>query len=427
MKKHLPALSFALVFMLFFSNLEAQNNRAFAITAVNKGAINWMAIREINMATGEQIKLIYSPDQNPLLIDAHNGKNLQVIRGTGKYKAITIEEENHIRKVLLTMEDGKQLESVTPPTATLVAASAFDIKTNRLFFTPMHSNEFRYIDLNKGNGQVYYNRSSALKKFIDRPGEADVITRMCIGADGFGYALTNDANHLIRFSTTDNFSVVDLGSVKDGILKNNISIREMLPSWGGDMVADAFGNLYLISMNANVFKINILNMTADNLGTITGLNKGFTVNGAAVNDDNKILISCATQTGNYYLVDPSGLEAIPLPCQKGEIYNASDLASSNILYGDAAVAEDKSFGIVTIYPNPVKDHLNISINNLKEGNYNLQLFSTKGSIVLSEKLIVNGKTNTQVLLPAGMAKGMYLVKVFDANGKEYLSTKLIVQ
>ena len=45
---------------------------------------------------------------------------------------------------------------------------------------------------------VYYVRNTALKNFQE-VGENDVITRMCFGSDGYGYALTNDGNHLIPF------------------------------------------------------------------------------------------------------------------------------------------------------------------------------------------------------------------------------------
>lgn len=427
MKRILPALSITLFFGAAFLQSDAQNNRAFAITAINKGDVNWMAIREIDMNTGEQTRLIYSPEEKPLLFDAKKGTALQELNGKGNYRQISIVEENHMTRLLVTTADGKEIEAVTSPTATLVAASAFDAKSNRLFFTPMRSNELRYFDLNKGNGQVFYVRNVALKSFTERPGEADVITRMCIGGDGFGYALTNDANHLMRFSTSGDISIVDLGSVKDGIRKNDISIRDILPAWGGDMVADAFGNLYLISMNTNVFKINIQKMTADNLGSITGLPKGYTVNGAAVNSGNKVLISSATQTGNYFLVDPNTLQAEALPAQNGEVYNASDLASANILYADAAVAVQKTTGSVNVYPNPVKDQLNISIANLKDGNYSLQLFSAEGSSILQKKLSVAGNTRSQLVLPSGTAKGIYVLKIFDANGKEYYTSKLIVQ
>jgi len=81
----------------------------------------------------------------------------------------------------------------------------------------MHSNELRYFDLNKGTNAVYYVRNTPLKSFEEKS-EADVITRMCFGADGYGYALTNDANHLIRFTSAIKITITDLGSLKNGHL-----------------------------------------------------------------------------------------------------------------------------------------------------------------------------------------------------------------
>lgn len=427
MKRILPAFGLSLFFLLPALSSHSQDNRAFAITAMNKGEVNWMAVRQISMTTGEETKLIYAPGQNFVILDAQRQQPLQQLNSQAKYKQIQLVNENHIQKMFVTTVDDKKFEAVTAPTASFVAASAFDAKSNRLYFTSMRSNELRYFDLNSGSAQVFYVRNKALKTFNDRQGEADVITRMCIGADGYGYALTNDANHLIRFSTGDNISIADLGSVKDGILKNDISIRDMMPSWGGDMVADAFGNLWLISMNANVFKINLSTMTADNLGKIKGLPAGYTVNGAAVNTEDKILISCASQTGNYFVVNPADLQATALPAQNGAVFNASDLASANILYSDAAIASIKSDGSLTVFPNPAKDQINMILNDVSSGNYQMQLLSTEGSVVLNKKISVAGKTKTQIMLPAGISNGMYILKVFDANGKEYATTKVVVQ
>jgi hypothetical protein len=114
---------------------------------------------------------------------------------------------------------------VTAPTETFVAASAYDSKNNRLFFTPMRSNELRYFDFNRGTNNVYYVRNVAMKNFSQADGEADVITRMCFGADGYGYALTNDFNHLIRFSSGDKITITDLGSVQmEKIIKTFLSV-----------------------------------------------------------------------------------------------------------------------------------------------------------------------------------------------------------
>ena len=263
-------------------NVNAQKSRAFAITGDAKGNINWMNVREIDLSTGAEIRSIYTPNDRPAIIDALSGTRLQLTEQSAMINTqVTTVNRNGVSSTMVTYGDGRRSEVVTAPTETLVAASAYDSKSNRLFFTPMHSNELRYFDLNKGANMVYYVRNAALKNFAENS-EADVITRMCFGADGYGYALTNDANHLVRFSSGDKVTITDLGSVRDGDDNEDISIRNMCTSWGGDLVADAFGNLYVISMRKNVFKISPQTMVADFIGTIANMPQDYTVNGAAV-------------------------------------------------------------------------------------------------------------------------------------------------
>jgi hypothetical protein len=78
---------------------------------------------------------------------------------------------------------------------------AYDKKHERLYYTPMGINQLRYIDLKAKTPTVYYFEDEAfgtVSSFGDAPNQ---ITRMVIASDGNGYALTNDANHLIKFTT----------------------------------------------------------------------------------------------------------------------------------------------------------------------------------------------------------------------------------
>ncbi|MEI9956836.1 MAG: hypothetical protein WDM90_11155 [Ferruginibacter sp.] len=47
----------------------------------------------------------------------------------------------------------------------------------------------------------FYQEKTTLLNTNDLADEANHITRMDIAADGNGYAITNDGNHLIRFTT----------------------------------------------------------------------------------------------------------------------------------------------------------------------------------------------------------------------------------
>ncbi len=53
-------------------------------------------------------------------------------------------------------------------------------------------------------------------------------------------------------------------------------------SWGGDMIADASGNLYVITAHNHVFKIDVQSRMATYISEIKELPAGFTTNGAVV-------------------------------------------------------------------------------------------------------------------------------------------------
>lgn len=232
MKSKILLSSFLVTLSILLANhIYAQSNSGFAITGATKGNIAWMVVREIDLSTGAELRTIYSPENKINIADAATGARLRQLDLNGTIvNDITGVERNGISNTMVTYGNGSKGEVVTAPTETLVAASAYDSKNNRLFFTPMHSNELRYFDLNNGTNTVYYVRNAALKTFAEN-GEADVITRMCFGADGYGYALTNDANHLIRFSSSDKITITDLGSVRDGRNNKDISIRNLCTSW----------------------------------------------------------------------------------------------------------------------------------------------------------------------------------------------------
>jgi hypothetical protein len=429
----LPTAFFAAILLFSANQMFAQNNTGFAITGATKGNIAWMVIREIDLSTGAEVRTIYAPENKPALVDAVTGKRLTQLGINARVKsAVTTVNRNGVANTMVTYANGDQSEVVTAPTETFVAASAFDTKNNRLFFTPMHSNELRYFDLNRGTNNVYYVRNVALKNFAETKGEADVITRMCFGADGYGYALTNDFNHLIRFSSGDKITITDLGSVTDGKNNKDISIRNMCTSWGGDMIADAFGNLYVISMRGNIFKINPRNMVADHIAAIKNLPADYTINGAAVDAQNNLIISCATKTDHYYNVNISTWEATPLANQKDQqVYNASDLASSHIAFENAVKSQEVSSvqgnSVITVFPNPVINRtINVSFDAFAGKDHTVQLVNVNGHVILNKVLNINGKTTSQVILPGNVNSGTYIIKVNDSNGKEQYSGKIIV-
>src|SRR5690606_40297062 len=137
----------------------------------------------------------------------------------------------------------------------------------------MFIDQLRYIDLRTMN--VYYVTASDFTGMtVKSADQSNIITRMTIGDDGYGYALTNDGTNLIRFSTGKDFTVTNLGRLLDAPENNAVSVHNSCTSYGGDMIADNDGNLYILSARNHVFKVDIETRVATHLGSVKNLEIG---------------------------------------------------------------------------------------------------------------------------------------------------------
>jgi hypothetical protein len=320
-----------------------------------------------------------------------------------------------------------------------VAAMAFDKKNNRLYFTPMLFDQLRYLDLK--SMKVYYLADQILTgQAKNLPDQSKIITRMVIAADGNGYALMNDGTQLIRFSTGKKVSVADLGTLVDDPSNQTVSIHNSCSSYGGDMIADDKGNLFVFTAYKNVFKVNIDSKIATHLGTVSGLPAGFSINGAVVTDDNKILVSSAMPSTSCFIVDLKNLSAIPYTIN-GTVWQSSDLANSNILVtslksSNTAVEmptrktpANTGDGKISIYPNPVvNNEFVIQFNSLETGSYTLNVTDVMGRQVIQQVVAIGSDNQAQTIkVDPAVARGVYLVNVFDLNSKSVYSTKIVLQ
>ena len=323
------------------------------------------------------------------------------------------------------------------PTATMVAAAAYDKRHNKLFFTPMHFGELRWIDLSdKSNSLKVFCLTNPQMTPKEVQNETTQITRMVIAADGNGYALSNDANYFIRFTTGRKPAVLQLGALKDDASNNGVSIHNR-SMFGGDMIADAFGDLYLITASANIFRITINKMQATHLGVIQGLPQRYTTNGAAVNIDGDIIVSSATSAEGYFKIDISTLKAERQEAKNQP--NTSDLASGNLAFakrkkelGDASLKKidfRQSNRNVTVFPNPVTDNnFKVNFKNTDAGQYDVQLVELSGRIVFQKRVIVGMKSQTEnMVVDRGLAKGVYMVKIVDRSKKLLSSGNILLQ
>lgn len=415
MKRRL-LLSLCILSLTF--NSFSQVNKAFAITGNANGDFQWMSIRQIDLATGAVVKNIFEKGVTPFQMrDALTGQEM----------------------VLSTVQDAKMLNSPLYPTATMVAAAAYDKKHNRLFFTPMSIGALRWVDLSSDPFHPkFYSLQSAALNPGDINDEANHFTRMTIGADGYGYALTNDANHLVKFSTGKKVVVIDLGALIDASTNDHISIHNKCSSWGGDMVADAMGNLYLFTASKNVFKIDLANRVSTYVGSITGLSGVYTLNGAAVDNDDNVIVSSANTFEGFYKVNMKDLSAVKL-ITTGQVYNASDLANSNLLFasqarntiGAAPLVQREIIGnqYISIYPNPVfGSDVKVTFDKKLTGDFNIVLTDIQGKVIVNKPVFVksDGQVET-VQLKSHRANGMYLIKVTNSNQKSVFADKIVFE
>ena len=86
-------------------------------------------------------------------------------------------------------------------------------------------------------------------------------------------------------------------------------------------------------------------------------------------------------------------------------------------YDPAKVKDMVTAASVTVYPNPAKDQLNITTNEMNAGTANYNIVNTVGQSVIKGTQNVNGsKLTVDVQL---LAPGMYWLYIQDAKGKIY--------
>jgi hypothetical protein len=415
----LLAISFTAI---SFSQAQKQKSAAYAITSVQKGASSWTEVRLVDLATGEELRTIYQSAADAAILDARTGKALTRPEG-----------------------DVRQMAAYKP-FATTSAACAYDKKHNRLYYTPMGIAQLRYIDLKAKSPKVFYFGNEAFGVVKDKGDVAAQITRMVIGGDGNGYALSNDGNHLLRFTTKKKPVITDLGALTDDLTNGSHSVHSY-GSYGGDMIADKEGNLYLITSNNNVYKISIGSKLASYIGRINGLPRGYSTNGAISEGNSKVIVSSSRSTEGYFRFDLNTLKAEKIS-SGAAVYNASDLANSLFAFEtkdeeqkqkEEVAAEPKPGSVpvqdvivknsIAIYPNPVTTgFFRISFANQAPGRYNVQLMDIGGKIVRSQQVNVASKAQVEEFrLPQKIAAGNYVVRVVNDVTNTSVVNQLVIQ
>ena len=85
--------------------------------------------------------------------------------------------------------------------------------------------------------------------------------------------------------------------------------------------------------------------------------------------------------------------------------------------------------MLSIYPNPVKDNVvNVSLNNLQKGSYILAVYTNDGKQIASSNISINnsGTVNITIALPLHTAKGVYYVKLLQANTYSQIAVQQLI-
>ena len=410
MKKFLPIT--IVLFVLTAANGFSQSKKFFAVTGEQYGSVNWIAFRQFDLDNGATIKTLYVPAQtNEVIYDALTASPL----------ANTSDATKNVNPQACGCMNNR-----------MVAAIAYDALNNRLYYTPMMGNQLRYLDLNGDKPKSYAVTTQLLKNFSNQPGEASIITRMCFAANGFGYALTNDNEHLIRFSTKKQSDITDLGNLIDARTNGENSVKVQFKSWGGDLIADANGALYLFAMQRGIFKINPVTKVATYLGNIQNMPEDYTVNAAMSIGGADVIIASSTNTSTYYRVDLNTLQATALNTGSAKVYNVSDFANATLAFDNnknvsSVSATTLTKSTVNIYPNPVTTHsFYLELNNFSKGKYTVELSQLQGKKILQHEINISGSLTEKINLPAGIASGAYLIKIMNGKGESVYTDKIIV-
>jgi Secretion system C-terminal sorting domain len=377
------------------------NNAAYVVTDSVRNSMKWNYIRTLDLRNGA-----YSP----VLLRLLSNSELVLPSGTPN----------------VLLNNG-------------VAAIAYDKRNKRLYFTPMFTDKLRYVDLRTMQiVQVSNNFTGLMPKAAD---QSNVFTRMVIGDEGYGYALTNDGRHLIRFKTNGNPEIRDLGSLVDAPSNGEVSVHNACSSFGGDMIFDDEEKLILVTSRNIVFKINPETKVARLMGTISGLPAAFTTSGLAVNQPaNKLVLVSNNDTTDVYEVNPLSLSARGLGNRAA--WRGADLANNGVLKYKKERDEDNDpdkmittgwmnavNDSIQLYPNPVTNGtFRIQFSGVPAGMFTVNIIDAKGQLVQTKLVTTSGKiSGADISLDGLVAKGIYIVRIIDNNNKLVFAEKIMVQ
>jgi hypothetical protein len=113
-------------------------------------------------------------------------------------------------------------------------------------------------------------------------------------------------------------------------------------------------------------------------------------------------------SGNYVFTDK-------MPFNGENIYRLKIVSNTAISYTNSVRLQGENSKLV-IYPNPVKNQLNISFAETNNTNYKLQLFNDAGHIVYQEQLKNVSIRSYSFNRTSTIKPGIYLLKLVSTTG-----------
>ena len=423
-------LLFAFFMFAFLAGFTQSKSVAFAITGQANANFNWTDIRSIQLNTGDASDVIYESGITKFSFkNAGTNKEVEKIILRGNPATVSIDN---------LKATSQQIELHNPtPTFLKSAALAYDSRHDKLFFASMHTGNLVWIDLNdKTEKPVFYTIDQPLVVNNNYQDEALNITRMGMASDGKGYAITNDGSNVVSFTTGKKTVITNLGALKDHDSNKEVSIHTKATSWGGDVIGNVSGKLFIFSAAQNVFEIDLKSLETTFKGKISNLPADFSLNGAAVDENDQVVVSSANTFHGFYKINMEDLSATKLNTS-GQIFNASDLASRYLLghtmqrTGTAVltpldIITNKS---ISVYPNPVNTGtIKVSFGEMNAGKYKIALTDLQGRLIENKTVIISYKGQTEPFtLKTKPVKGMYMIKITDSGKQSIFSDKLIVE
>jgi hypothetical protein len=164
----------------------------------------------------------------------------------------------------------------------------------------------------------------------------------------------------------------------------------------------------------------------------------YTTNGAAVDENENIVVSSANSFEGFYKFSLKDFAAVKI--EGSDKYNASDLANGNLLYQKEVDAK-RSLGLTEllpdapintdarVYPNPVTNNeFKVLFDNLAAGKYTIVLNDLSGRVVLNRAVNVVSKFQAETVhITNTVGKGVYFVKVINTAKEVVFTERIVVQ